>query len=125
MKVKTFISQSSHNNFDELISKLLSETQGEQMQDELINELATRKQELARIFDQYKEKFDEIHQLIVIYQAEQLEIRKKIRRLQLQQKGGGLRMFTRKVIFRNALPQIAFLLANSPLIDVLDIFDLL
>lgn len=89
MKVKTFISPSVHVYYYELITKLLDSTTDEQKKNNLIKELATQKEELEHVFTQYKEKFEELHRLIVVYQAQQTQIRKKIRQIQLTKKETG------------------------------------
>lgn len=88
MKVKTFISQSSHKTFFDLINKLLDHTPIEAKDggNEMISELHRQKEILEQIYVQYNGKFDELHRLIAEYQVQQTQIRKKIRQIQLDKK---------------------------------------
>lgn len=85
MKIKTFISRSSHKTFFELIEKLLHNKPAKSKQDEL-DELIKQKEILEQIFIQYNGKFEELHRLIAEYQLQQIAIRKKIRQIQLENK---------------------------------------
>ena len=88
MKTKTFISPSIHNDFADIIERMLANSQfleDEEIQKK-INELAAEKEVLESTFTKYKDKFDEIHKLIYDYQKLQIEIRKKIRLIQLSKK---------------------------------------
>jgi len=87
MKVKTFISQSSHKTFFDLINKLLEHAPIEAKDgNEMIGELHRQKEVLEQIYVQYNGKFDELHRLIAEYQVQQIQIRKKIRQIQLDNK---------------------------------------
>jgi hypothetical protein len=87
MKVKTFISQSSHKDFFELVENLLANQHGrDNLPEQLVDEVKTQKEVLERIFIKYTGKFDELHRLIAEYQSQQIEIRKKIRLIQLDTK---------------------------------------
>ncbi len=87
MKVKTFISLSSHKRFFDLINKLLDHTPAEEKtENELLTELGKQKEILEQIYVQYNGKFDELHRLIAEYQVQQIQIRKKIRQIQLDKK---------------------------------------
>lgn len=87
MKIKTFISLSSHKRFFDLINKLLDHTPAEEKtENELFEELDKQKEALEQIYVQYNGKFDELHRLIAEYQVQQIQIRKKIRQIQLDKK---------------------------------------
>lgn len=124
MKVKTFISPSAHQQFDELVKEMLAVMPAEETgQQVLYTELVQQSRELDHIFSNYKHTFETLQQLIESYQQTQITMRKKMRILQLQQKGSRFRSFTKKVKLANGLQSMVCLLSNVWLLDLMDMFD--
>jgi hypothetical protein len=124
MKVKTFISPSAHQQFDELVKEMLAVMPAEETgQQVLYTELVQQSRELDHIFSNYKHTFETLQQLIESYQQTQIAMRKKMRILQLQQKGSRFRSFTKKVKLANGLQSMVCLLSNVWLLDLMDMFD--
>lgn len=123
MKTKTFISQSSHKDFFEIVDNFLSNADSEE-KNTLIKELSDQKEKLENTFVQYKGKFDELHRLIAEYQEQQKEIRKKIRQIQLvkkDKKTAGSGYFKKGLQLGGSFQWVIYLLINSCYID--DIWD--
>ena len=120
MKVKTFISQSSHKDFFDLIDVFLSTHHpNETGREAVLSELVKQKELLESIFVQYKGKFDELHRLIAEYQVRQTDIRKKIRQIQLKKKEKQKEnpSLTKTIKSSGSLPAFLYLLLNSLLYD--------
>ena len=126
MKVKTFISQSSHKDFFDLVDTVISNSQENRTKDKdiYISELVKEKEMLEITYAQYKGKFDELHRLISEYQAQQTAIRKKIRLVQLekkQKKTAGSGYFKTSIRLGGSFQFVLYLLLNSFYFD--DIWD--
>ena len=124
MKVKTFISPSAHQQFDELVKEMLAGMPAaETGQHVLYTELSQQHSKLEDTFITYKHTIDTLQQLIESYQQTQVEIRKKMRVLQLQQKGSRFRSFTKKVKLMNGLQSLVLLLCHPFLMNLVDAMD--
>lgn len=124
MKVKTFISPSAHQQFDELVKEMLEGIPAEETGQQVLHtELIRQRCELDNTFNKYKQTFETLQQLIESYQQTQIAMRKKMRILQLQQKGSRFRSFTKKVKLANGLQSMVCLLSNVWLLDLMDMFD--
>ncbi len=126
MKVKTFISQSSHKEFFDLVDTVISNSLeiGAKDKEMFITELAKEKEMLEITYAQYKGKFDELHRLISEYQAQQTAIRKKIRMVQLdkkEKKVSGSGYFKTSIRLGGSFQILLYLLLNSFYFD--DIWD--
>lgn len=118
MKIKTFISQSSHKDFFDLVDAVISNSQEKKTKDAelLLAELVKEKENLEITFAQYKGKFDELHRLISEYQTQQTEIRKKIRLIQLdkkQKKAAGSGYFKTGLRLGGSFQFILYIILNS------------
>ena len=85
MQVKTFISTSAHQEFLALIKTSLEGLPVEESE-ELIQELLKEHEELEQIYIRYSGLFAELHRLIAEYQAKKIQVRKKLRQIQLKNK---------------------------------------
>ena len=120
MKIKTFISLSSHKRFFDLINKLLDHTPAEEKtENELFEELDKQKQALEQIYVQYNGKFDELHRLIAEYQVQQIQIRKKIRQIQLDKKDrkGAVYFFRKGIDIDSSFQGMIYILLHTFLFD--------
>jgi hypothetical protein len=118
MKIKTFISQSSHKDFFDLVDTVIANSQENKAKDKeiLLSELVKEKGMLEITYAQYKGKFDELHRLISEYQAQQTEIRKKIRLVQLdkkQKKSAGSGYFKTSIRLGGSFQILIYMLLNS------------
>lgn len=124
MKVKTFISPAAHQQFDELVKEVLAGIPASETGQHVLHaELSRQLGKLEDTFTSYKQTFDTLQQLIENYQQTQIEMRKKIRVLQLQQKGSRFRSFTKKVKLVNGLQSLFLLLCHPFLMNLVDAMD--
>lgn len=122
MKIKTFLSSSSHHKLIENLQEFRNEANPGDLEElSLLKSLLEQKNEMAAIFEKYQLSFAELQNLISEYQKVHLQLRKNMRLLQLRRKTNVFRKSTQRIKNNPALQQIAWFCWNAFLFDLLDL----
>jgi hypothetical protein len=122
MKIKTFLSASSHHKLIENLQSFKEPINpGDPQELQLIKDLLAQKNEIATIFEQYQLSFSTLQQLIAEYQKTHLQLRKNMRILQLRRKTNVFRKTVKSVRNNTALQLVTWCFSNAFLFDLLDL----
>jgi uncharacterized coiled-coil DUF342 family protein len=84
MKFKKYPDRASFTLYTNMVANLIASAEADQNKPSaLISELISQAEELEKIFVKYRSELDELHRLIAAYQAQQMQVRKKIKEVQL------------------------------------------